>query len=413
MVGRRVGPPVVVVGLGVMGASVLWALAREGVPAVGVDGLPPGHDGGGSHGGSRLVRRLHWEGAHYPAAAARAQGLYRELERESGDSLLETCPQLVVGPSGGPLVARTAAIAVRTGTPHDHLSARDARREHPGLRVDDHETVLRDPDATVVRPERAVRAMVECALALGAETVHGRVTAVVGPGGVPCVTLDGVALEARAVVVATGSALGTDGPVAAVPGVEPRRAVQAWFRTAPEHQPLVVGAAWPAVVRQVGPRRFWSLPDVDGRGVKVGGPSAPSPERPATVDTAQLRAVEDVVGDWFPGLVPHAVAASTASDGYAPDAGFVVGPSAVHPEVVVCGGLSGHGFSHAPVLGAVVAARLAASSTTAAGRPLVPHDELAAFDRVVADRFSPDRPALHRAAARTPDTIPLEDPHVV
>jgi sarcosine oxidase len=421
---RLGGLPVVVVGLGVMGASVLWGLAREGVRAVGIDALPLGHTAGGSHGGSRLLRRLHWEGPHYPAAADRSRDLFEELERESGRRLLKESPQVVIGPADGSLVGRTLAVARRCGTPCERLTAPAARREFPGLRIDDHETVLLDPRAAIAHPEHAVRAMIECAVALGAEVVVGAVAGVApvradGAEAVRVTLADGM-VEARAVVVATGSGLGLDGPVPAVPGIESRRAVQAWFRPAlvpPADRaggapaggaaPGSTGGPWPAVVRQVGARRFWSLPDVEGRGVKVGGPStavtpagqgAPAPG----VLPEQLGAVEETVRDWFPGLTPSAVDASTAFDGYTRDADFVVGPLPGAPSVVVCGGLSGHGFTHAPVLGAVVAARLAASATGSSprtARPLVPHDDLRALDEVVTEHFSPRRLALHDSAS--------------
>ncbi|NKY40622.1 FAD-dependent oxidoreductase, partial [Cellulomonas septica] len=135
---------VVVVGLGVAGATTLWSLARAGLRAVGVEQHQPGHVHGGSHGGTRLFRRLHWEGPHYPALADRSRARYRELEAESGTTLLSPCAHAVVGPDDGPLVGRTRDVAQRCGTPVEVLRSRAAARAVPHLALRTDDTVLLD-----------------------------------------------------------------------------------------------------------------------------------------------------------------------------------------------------------------------------------------------------------------------------
>ncbi|WP_273653425.1 FAD-dependent oxidoreductase [Cellulomonas fimi] len=399
---------VVVVGLGVAGATTLWALARAGLRAVGVEQHEPGHVHGGSHGGTRLFRRLHWEGAHYPALADRSLARYRELEAESGTTLLTPCAHAVVGPGDGPLVGRTRAVAQRCGTSVQVLRSRAAARAVPHLALRTDDTVLLDRAAAVVRPEATVRAAVACAAERGAQVLVGRVVREVrdGADGV-VVVLDDRVLRARRVVLATGAWLAT-GEAARVVGAPARRVVQAWFRPvgrvdgAPARagEQVRPGGAWPAFVRQVGADRFWGLPDVDGRGVKVGGSSRLlDPDRlgagragPPSPD--ETRPVVDFVSTWVPALAPEPVAASACVDAYTSDGDFLVGRVPGTLRLVVCGGFSGHGFTHAAAVGDLVAALCHPTGPSASDVELLrPHDPARTARTPRTDHVPVQRPA--------------------
>jgi sarcosine oxidase len=56
---------VIVVGIGAMGAAVSWQLARRGVSVIALDRYAPPHDGGSSHGESRITRLAVGEGEEY------------------------------------------------------------------------------------------------------------------------------------------------------------------------------------------------------------------------------------------------------------------------------------------------------------------------------------------------------------
>jgi len=360
---------VVVVGLGVAGATTLWSLARAGVRAVGVEQHEPGHHHGGSHGGTRLFRRLHWEGEHYPALADRSRARYRELEQESGRTLLTPCRHAVVGPDDGPLVRRTVDVAQACGTSVEVLRARAAVRAVPHLALGPDDTVVLDHDAAVVDPEATVRAAVGCARDRGAEVLTGRVAReVVDGAGEVRVVLDDRVLRARRVVLATGAWLepGLGAPA--------RRAVQAWFRpVAPD-----AGAdGWPAFVREVDGGRFWGLPDVDGRGVKVGGSARAldteglGAGRAGPVTRGEVAPVAGFVRTYAPALVPEPVDVRACVDGYTDDRDFLVGRVPGTASLLVCGGLSGHGFTHAGALGELTAALC---RTSLRDEPLAPAD---------------------------------------
>jgi sarcosine oxidase len=87
---------VVVVGAGVMGLATARALARSGRDVVVLEQFALGHDRGSSHGSSRIVR-LSYPEARWVRLARESYPLWRELEAESGRTLLELHGTLDLG----------------------------------------------------------------------------------------------------------------------------------------------------------------------------------------------------------------------------------------------------------------------------------------------------------------------------
>src|SRR5438270_8244590 len=100
---------VAVVGVGAMGSMALWRLAARGARVVGLERFEPGHDKGSSHGESRIIRTAYYEGPQYVPLVQESFTLWRQLERESGTSLLTTTGALMIGHPDGGLVSGTLA----------------------------------------------------------------------------------------------------------------------------------------------------------------------------------------------------------------------------------------------------------------------------------------------------------------
>src|SRR3954465_12945748 len=71
---------VVVCGLGAMGSAALHHLARRGKRVLGLERHAPGHDGGSSHGATRIIRLGYFEHPSYVPLLRRAYALWRGLE---------------------------------------------------------------------------------------------------------------------------------------------------------------------------------------------------------------------------------------------------------------------------------------------------------------------------------------------
>jgi len=125
----------VVLGLGGMGSAALAHLAARGKRVLGIERFERAHERGSSAGRSRIIRMAYYEDPAYVPLLRRAYELWRELERQSGMTLLDLYGVLMVGGfessvlRGARLSARMHDIAL------EELDRADILRRYPTLLV--------------------------------------------------------------------------------------------------------------------------------------------------------------------------------------------------------------------------------------------------------------------------------------
>ena len=361
---------VVIVGAGTFGASLAWRLALAGETVTLVDQFEPGDRRATSGGETRLIRCSPGADADYTAMARRAQALWRELEAESGEDLMVKCgvAWFAHGDDGWEAASERAMAA--QGIPCERIDVAEAARLYPSFRGDDLAFVLLEPDAGVVRAQRAVRALAARAAAHGARIVRARARPDQGGSDPPhhqggsdppwlrsaaVVLDDGTRLEGDVVVWACGCWLGgLFGPL---------------VRLAVTRQELLFvdgGPAWRAagVPGWVDyDRAMYGTADLDGLGVTaaldVEGPPL-DPDAELDDEPTTEPAVRAYLRDRFPAL-EHAPLADARACRYelSPDSHFVAARHPGHERVWLVGGGSGHGFKHGPALAERVIAAIA------------------------------------------------------
>jgi len=145
---------IAVIGAGVMGLATGWALKRRGVEAVVYEQFEVGNDRGSSHGRSRIFRLAYAED-HYVRLAQEALGLWRELEAETGETVLEL-PGLVEIVQT--LEESTAETLERCGVAWERLDREEAERRYP-IRVPEGSFVVVQPEAGITRADKALAAL--------------------------------------------------------------------------------------------------------------------------------------------------------------------------------------------------------------------------------------------------------------
>jgi glycine/D-amino acid oxidase-like deaminating enzyme len=144
---------VAVIGGGVMGLATGWALKRRGHEAVVYEQFEVGNPHGSSHGRSRIFRLAYAED-HYVRLAQQAFTLWRELEAESGETILEL-PGLVEVVRT--LEESTAGTLERCGVAWERLDREEAERRYP-IRVPEGFFAVVQPEAGIARADRALEA---------------------------------------------------------------------------------------------------------------------------------------------------------------------------------------------------------------------------------------------------------------
>lgn len=362
----------IVLGLGAMGSATLHHLARNGQPALGIDRFAPPHSFGSSHGDTRITRLAIGEGTHYTPLAMRSHALWRELERDTGGTLLTANGGLFISsPTRSAILhvpgffANTLAAAREFGIEHEILDAEAIRRRFPAFNVADDERGYYEPGAGFLRPEACIRAHLESAERRGAE-IH-RDEKVVGfdasARGVTVAT-DRDRYVADRVVVAAGAWL----PALAGPSIarhfDVYRQQVYWF--AIDGDPASFHPSrFPVFIWELQGRRqgLYGFPALDGAagGVKVAteqydaATEADAPALPITA--AAIAAVHaELVAPFVRGLAARCVKVVSCLYTVTPDFGFVIDAHPDSERVLIVAACSGHGFKHSPAIGEAVAA---------------------------------------------------------
>jgi sarcosine oxidase len=345
----------VIVGAGVFGTSLAWRLAGAGTHVTLVDQFEPGDPRTSSGGESRLIRCGHGPDRDYTASAHRARTLWRELEAETGEELLIECGLTWFAHREDGWEAQAIPTFEALGIPYERLAPEAGARMFPSYSPAGLAFLLHEPEAGVLRAQRAVRALARQAVAHGAELVRGAAR----PDGAAARLDDGRVLEGDVVVWACGAWLG--------------RLFGEHVAIRATRQELFFFDGGPAWASRGVPgfvdfeQAIYGTRDIDGLGVKAapdfdGPPLDPDAELPPT--TAQGEAVaRRFLAERFPRLADAPLSGSKSCRyELSPDAHFVAAPHPEHPSVWLLGGGSGHGFKHGPALAERIAPALAGAA---------------------------------------------------
>jgi len=340
---------VVVVGAGAMGSATAWWLARRGHDVVLLEQFEAGHRRGSSHGGTRIFRHAYLD-AHYVRLAKQALPLWRELEADAGQSLLELTGALDHGDAA--TIEQVAAGLIGEQVAHEVLRTDQAAERWPGIRFD--EAVLFHPEGGRCFADATVAACQQRAAAHGADVRFGvgRATVERSPSGDAAIVRAGDdTWEAKvAVVTAGGWAASTAGGLVDLPPLD------VTLEQVQHFAPLDPSSEWPSFIHYADrdSLAMYSLA-TPGEGVKVNeyhvGPSI-DPDDERTEDPARRAAVVEYVKEWVPGLDPTPINTATCLHTMTPNEDFVIdrlGP------IVVGSPCSGHGFKFVPVIGRMLA----------------------------------------------------------
>ena len=137
-----------------MGLAAGRALARRGHEIVVYEQYRVGHDRGSSHGRSRIFRLAYAE-EEYVRLAQESLGLWRELEAESGETLLELNGLLEIVRTLDESTARTLEAC---GVEWHRLEPLEAERRFP-IHVPEGSLAVLQPEAGIVRVDKALAAL--------------------------------------------------------------------------------------------------------------------------------------------------------------------------------------------------------------------------------------------------------------
>jgi sarcosine oxidase len=359
-------PDVIVVGLGAMGTSACFHLARRGVRVLGLERFDIPHNLGSSHGYSRMTRMCYWEHPDYVPLLKSAYRLWHELEMLAGVKLIYITGGLQIGPANGEMVPSSLKSAKAHGLSHQVLDRDEIRRQFPQFQVPDDFTGLIDNDAGFILCDDAVSAQAVLAMQHGAE-LHGREEVLdfsSDQNGVNVRTSLGT-YEANKLIYCGGA--WTDKLVRDL-GIALRvsRQVLAWvWPKSPELFSAPKLPVW--AVEHSGEIHYGFPMMMRSPGFKLATHSAGETADPDRVNREITPSDEQTVRPFLREFMPQAdgplLSMRTCLYTNSPDGNFILDRHPNHERVLFACGFSGHGFKFAPVIGQVLA-DLATTGTT-------------------------------------------------
>ena len=347
----------IVVGAGLAGSAAAWAASARGMDVVVLEAFGPGHRNGSSHGSARIFRRAYADPL-YVRLTGRAGELWRRLEAEAGEPLLQLTGGLDFGALRDP--ANLHAVLTGCGVPAELLDPAAAAERWPQFDFAGAGPVMAHAEAGVLDPDRAMAAMLRLAAARGADirfnTPVTRLAEVPSGDGALARTDSGT-FTAPVIALAAGPWL----PDLAAGLIElPPLTVtqQQVFHFAPRHP---AAHPWPIFICQDQTTHFYGLPagrdgEVPGA-IKLGGHSpgtvTTATNRDFTVDPAARAETIAFADRCLPGLDTTPINevtclyTSTATEDFILDR---QGP------FVIASACSGHGAKFAPLLGEIITA---------------------------------------------------------
>lgn len=349
---------VIVIGAGLAGAAAAWRLAEAGHEVTLLERTTPGNEEGSSHGSARIFRYAYPD-QRYVDLVARSEAGWSELAARSGVELITRTGCLDFGERRDP--RRLASVLAAAGVEHALLSADEARARWP-IAVDGE--ALWQPSAGVIDAISTVQAMVDAAVAAGAELhEHAPVAAIGQSGSGYTVRLADDAADPGAVFGAEQVVIAAGGWLPELVGGLPLPSsflgslptFEVWQENA-FHFPYRDETAWPTFIYKHDETQVYSLPggrDAEFRGQKLahfqGGTRIPSAAAQTGVVDADARArAVGFVRDMLPGLEPEPYAETTCLFTMTPNEDFLIDRC---DGITILSACSGHGAKFAPVLG--------------------------------------------------------------
>ncbi len=352
----------IVVGAGVVGLATGRELARGGRQVAILEQFGIGHTHGSSHGTARIFR-LAYPDPRFVRLARNARELWRELESEVGETLIDPVGSLDLGS----IATQHASALATCGVPFELMAGAAAELRWP-LAFTPEEGVLFQADGGVMHADRALDALQRSALASGAELrEQTRATLLRQRNGHVEVDTDGGAITARTVVVTAGAwarrLLGASGiDLDVVPTCE---TVGYFDVPGAGELPTVIDGTTPSDASDYDlPRAGVASYALAARsiGLKAGlhhsGPPI-DPDEEHSPSEGAVRWISSWVGHRFPKADPEPTAVETCLYTNTVDESLVIER---HSRIVVGSACSGHGFKLAPTT-ALALARLAQEAT--------------------------------------------------
>jgi sarcosine oxidase len=159
----------IVVGVGAMGSSTCYYLAKSGASVLGLEQFGIVHEHGAHGGQSRIIRKAYFEHPDYIPLLKRAYENWEEIESVSGKKFYHKTGLFYTGPSGHEIIENVRSAATQYNIPLLDATKGDSLEIVKHFSLPKSYEWLFEPEAGYLKPELAIQSYVDQAKQLGAE----------------------------------------------------------------------------------------------------------------------------------------------------------------------------------------------------------------------------------------------------
>jgi monomeric sarcosine oxidase len=355
-------PPVtdvVVIGAGAFGAWTAHHLASTGAQVTLVDAYGPGNSRSSSGDESRILRCGYGADEIYSRFAKRSCALWCELDArsDSGLPLWHPCGMLWTATTDDPYLAQTLTTLQAGKYDVEVLDRPALRSRYPQFETGDVARAMIEPGAGILMARRSIQALAAELSRKGVRVVRGHAVAPSTPGSMRELRLDdGAPLRAERFVFACGAWLPSVFPELLGEKITPTRQVVMYFGTPPGDERFTASRTPAWIDFGTG---MYTIPDLEGRGIKVGidthGPRFDPDTGERRLDNESLERARAWLRRRIPVLADAPLVESRVCQYENTSNGdFLIDRHPDHENVWIAGGGSGHGFKHGPAVGEYV-----------------------------------------------------------
>jgi len=365
---------VIVLGVGSMGSSACYHLAKRGFKVLGLEQFDIPHELGSHAGQSRIIRKAYGEGTDYVPLLEKAYQNWKSLESETGSTVYYKTGLTYFGAKGDPFLKTVKSSSAKYKIPVNDLTVEECNRKYPQFKLPLDFQRLEEPDAGLITPERSILLYVEQATLKGAviRTKEKVLDWKREAGGVTVVTSRGTYKAAKLVITA-GPWAGKMIPALASKLTITRQAV-AWVK--PRKWDDFVLGKFPCWILEKKEYDFYGFPILPvgtfggplGLKLALHYPGAditdPDAVNRNTKDSDKKVLIE-FLKQFIPNGYENTLVMKTCLYTYSPDQNFIIDYLAgFDKDVVFATGFSGHGFKFVSVVGEILADLAMNGSTT-------------------------------------------------
>ncbi len=155
---------VIVIGVGSMGASACYHLAKQGHRVLGLEQFGITHELGSHAGQSRIIRKAYGEATVYVPLLERAYQNWATLEAETETQVFFKTGMVYFGTSDSPFLQTVKQSSKQYNIPLNQLTEEECRKKYPQFHLPPDFERLEEPDAGFLTPERCILLLVQQAL---------------------------------------------------------------------------------------------------------------------------------------------------------------------------------------------------------------------------------------------------------